>query len=1087
MLTPNHLQSSRLKAALAALSLLCLLLTGSCRQDAGDVPHLSPKERQWLKDHGRELVIVPHPGYAPIEYFDAQGRFMGLTADYLHLLERRLNCKFTVLKLSNWQDGLAKAKAGQVAIVSAATPSPDKLQYLLFTRPYLELTAALVVHSDSLEHLTLETLRDRPIAAVEGDFTYDYLKQAYPELRLVPVRDAAAGLRAVAFKNVEALLIDTASANALAEREGLTSLRVEHNIDLTYGLAFASLKDWPILHHILDAGLASITPEERREIHDRWLPSETGWRLPRHRFLWIAGLPAVLLLLGLGGTLLWRRCLARVVGSRTQELTEQNSLLQSILTSAPNGIGLAVGSRLVWFNQQFAELTGYPPEELNGLTLGRLYPDEATFQQWRMAQAAQLKRDRRSVMETRWRRKDGSRLDILLCTAWLDPAREEAGVTIAVQDIGARKLAERELESALAQTEAEKEKNKAILAALGDGVSIQGRDFRVLYQNEIHQGFIGDRAGEFCYRAYGNQESPCPGCPVAKSFEDGGIHSAERTGRRPDGGTRHVEITASPLRGTNGEIVAGIELVRDVTARKLAEKALVEETEKLAVTLQSIGDGVITTDTEGRVALLNAAAEEITGFRQEEAAGRPLLEVFKVVDAQTREAIASPVERVMQTGQATGLANQAVLIRRDGLERSIADSAAPIRDHSGEIIGVALVFRDTSSQTRLEQEFLKLKKLESVGILAGGIAHDFNNLLTAIIGNLNLASEILPANGKAQALISEAEKAALRAKDLTRQLLTFSKGGEPVRRPTAIAELIRETTGFVLREIAVRCAYDFPPNLWLAEIDKGQIGQVFQNLIINACQAMPEGGSITVRGRNLKAGTTLPPTLAADRDYLEITVCDSGPGIPPEIINSIFDPYFTTKAQGSGLGLAICHGIISKHDGAISVQSAPGEGATFTIHLPALRNSQAEERLAATTPLPQGQGRQVMVMDDDLMVQTVAQAMLSHLGYQVLLAKDGAEAIDLYREAMAGPQPVEMVFMDLSVPNGMGGREATEEILKLDPQARIIASSGYSEDQIMSHCRDYGFKAAIAKPYQLSDLAEVIRQVRGEAPEVRAG
>jgi two-component system cell cycle sensor histidine kinase/response regulator CckA len=298
---------------------------------------------------------------------------------------------------------------------------------------------------------------------------------------------------------------------------------------------------------------------------------------------------------------------------------------------------------------------------------------------------------------------------------------------------------------------------------------------------------------------------------------------------------------------------------------------------------------------------MNPVAEDLTGRTEAESLNRPLMEVFRIINEQTRQPCTNPVEKVLSTGQIVGLANHTLLVAKDGREYIIADSGAPIRDREGMIIGVVLVFRDITAQQRTEEELLKMEKLKSLGVLAGGIAHDFNNFLTGIIGNLSLAKlDVQPGNPVSRAL-SEMEKAAVRAKDLTQQLLTFSKGGEPVKRITRIADLVQESAQFALHGSNVRCRFELDGDLLPADVDEGQIAQVVHNLILNADQAMPDGGTVRIRGTNVTLASKNAYALVPGR-YLAVSIRDEGKGIHPEYLKKIFDPYFTTKQKGSGLG-----------------------------------------------------------------------------------------------------------------------------------------------------------------------------------------
>lgn len=540
-----------------------------------------------------------------------------------------------------------------------------------------------------------------------------------------------------------------------------------------------------------------------------------------------------------------------------------------------------------------------------------------------------------------------------------------------------------------------------------------------------------------------------------------------------DGSILPVEINGSVMVQKGEKVI--LAMVKDISQRKEAERSIAEEQERLAVTLRSIGDGVITTDINGRVTMLNTVAEQLTGWSQGDAAGKPLHTIFRIVNEKTKEPCDNPAKKVINTGKIIGLANHTALIARNGSMRSIADSGAPIRDRDGRVIGVVLVFRDVTEKQRMEQEALKARKLESVGVLAGGIAHDFNNILAAILGNINLAMGYSPPHSPISPLLAEAEKASLRAKDLTQQLLTFSKGGEPVIKSSSIAEIIKDSSSFVLRGSSVRCDTSFAPDLRRVAIDPGQISQVIQNLIINAAHAMPQGGVVNIRCENVAKGQKIPRHLEAEH-YIVVTVKDSGVGIPNSIIDHIFDPYFSTKQKGSGLGLAISHSIISKHGGSIGVVSSPETGTTFTIYLPASQQQLEDLPLPVDSTSTEGHAK-IMIMDDDKMVRNVAKAMLKRRKFEVQCTADGEEALELYRKELATESQADIIIMDLTIPGRMGGEETVQKILEIHPEAKVIVSSGYSNDPIMANFKEYGFSEAIVKPYQATELYALIRQV----------
>jgi len=526
----------------------------------------------------------------------------------------------------------------------------------------------------------------------------------------------------------------------------------------------------------------------------------------------------------------------------------------------------------------------------------------------------------------------------------------------------------------------------------------------------------------------------------------------------------------------SGDEIGGLSTEFNLMSRTLREREvkLAEEKERLAVTLRSIGDAVIVTDVDGTITLLNKVAEHLTGWTMQDAVGKPLSEVFHIINEKTRERCEHPVANVINTGLICGLANHTVLVRRDGAELIIEDSAAPIRDRESRIIGVVLVFRDTTEKRRMEDELIKVEKLESVGVLAGGLAHDFNNLLTAILGNISMAKMYIDGGNKAFARLTEAESASKRASELTYQLLTFSRGGAPIRKTASIGDIVRESARFTLSGTSVAAEYSIGSDIWSVDVDAGQMSQVFSNLIINAVQAMPSGGTVTITAKNVVLGADDVPTLESGT-YVRISIGDRGIGIPDELLPRIFDPYFTTKQTGSGLGLASVYSIIKKHDGHITVESKSGQGTTFRIYLPASGDKLATQT-AQQGEITKGIGR-ILVMDDERIVRDISGEMLRSLGYESDFAINGAEAVEIYLQALKKGRPYHAVIMDLTIPGGMGGREAITELRSLDPDVRVIVSSGYSNDPIMADFKTYGFRGVIIKPYSIDLFSKTLREV----------
>lgn len=544
--------------------------------------------------------------------------------------------------------------------------------------------------------------------------------------------------------------------------------------------------------------------------------------------------------------------------------------------------------------------------------------------------------------------------------------------------------------------------------------------------------------------------------------------------RHREGHLVWVQARGQIILDKNGRIDHIIGVCFDISAQKKIEEQLATEKERLAVTLRSIGDGVIATDTLGRIVLMNDVAERLTGWTQAEAKGLPATRVFCLSEEQNGDVV-DPVLEVIRTGRPLRLPNHALLVPREGPALSISATAAPIVDRGGQVDGVVLVFQDITVRKQLEAEFRKIEKLSSLSILAGGIAHDFNNILTGILGNLSLAMISHQDQELLLPRLAEAERAALRARDLVQQLLTFAKGGAPVKEVASLPEIIRESANFTCRGSPARVVFDLAPDLKPAEVDPAQFSQVIQNLILNAVQAMPQGGTIWVTGDNIRltpeSGLPLP-----EGEYIRITVKDQGMGIPHAHLAKIFDPYFSTKQKGSGLGLATAYSIIKNHGGYMTVASQVGQGTVFHLYLPASGQEAPPPRpRSPVEPIP-GQGR-VLVMDDDEMVRSVAGKILSHLGYEADFAADGEEALTLYSTAHNAGRPFDVVIMDLTIPGGLGGKEAIRRLLDMDPEARAIVSSGYADDPILTNYQEYGFKGVIRKPYRIHTFSQELARV----------
>lgn len=510
-----------------------------------------------------------------------------------------------------------------------------------------------------------------------------------------------------------------------------------------------------------------------------------------------------------------------------------------------------------------------------------------------------------------------------------------------------------------------------------------------------------------------------------------------------------------------------------IVDRKRMEVALAESEEKFRALIENAGELIVIMDVirEGKdwgYRYLSPAVVDITGFTGDDILAKALSEFLHPDDKTMVFDILS--QAVKNAGITLPISNFRVRHKEgEGHWVTLEGLVTNMLEIAG-VRGIVLNCRDVTRLRQIEEVLIRVQKLESVGLLAGGIAHDFNNILTVILGNLDVAKKAGNSE-KLQHNLDEAEKWVLRARDLTQQLLTFAKGGAPVKETASIEEVIKDTAAFSLRGSDVSLELDFQEGLYPVDIDRGQISQVIHNLVINAEEAMPEGGVITVRGLNAEINQGDIYSLSPGK-YVKIEVQDQGDGILPLNRERIFDPYFTTKSKGSGLGLSIVHSVITKHNGAVDFKSLPGKGTLFFIYLPASEKQKPGPR--DEDEIMGGEGK-ILVVDDEESIRDVAALLLESLGYKVITAESGEQAVEICKKELP-----DAVILDLTIPDGIGGKETAEEIRKFNKDIKLIVSSGYSNDPVMSRYKECGFDDVLMKPYKLEQIAKVVYRLLGK-------
>jgi PAS domain S-box-containing protein len=540
---------------------------------------------------------------------------------------------------------------------------------------------------------------------------------------------------------------------------------------------------------------------------------------------------------------------------------------------------------------------------------------------------------------------------------------------------------------------------------------------------------------------------------------------------RKDATTRWVEIFASIIRYRDQPATQAFAV--DITERKKTEAALRQSEEKYRLVSENIPVVVYSALPDGKSTplMISGKIAELTGYTKEEFLSDPQL-FSRVVYPEDRDYVWAKIKE--HRHEKVPLDIEYRIVTKDGKVKWLRDKATPVLDERKRIVRIDGFSEDITLAKQMLEELQKSKTLESLGHLAGGIAHDFNNILTGVLGHINMARLSASPGEKVSRHLDRAEKAAWRAKNLTQQLLTFSSGGAPVKKVAAIDEIIRESAGFVTSGSNVSCRYHLPGDLWPVEVDSGQMNQVIHNLVMNADQAMPEGGEIRILGENVLLGKKEGVPLRPGK-YVKLSIEDDGTGIPQKHLSKIFNPYFTTKQKGRGLGLTTVYHIVKKHGGHIEVTSQERHGAAFHLYLPASRTKLPRQKKRRLEDFS-GSGL-ILILDDDDVVREVIENMLADLGYDTVVAKNSLEAVSAMKKAHKSEHPFDAVILDLTVPGDRSGQETLKALRKIDPGVPSIVSSGYSNDPVMAEYKKHGFDGVLVKPYKTRHLGDVLKQV----------
>ncbi len=768
-------------------------------------------------------------------------------------------------------------------------------------------------------------------------------------------------------------------------------------------------------------------------------------------------------------------------------LRETEERYRLLIETMNEGLGMVDNKGIRTFvNRKFCEMTGYPKEELVGYPAAKLYVEE---ENQKIFQEQRIKREKGEddPYEIVITHKDGNKIQVLVSPKPVyDKDGQYVGSIAIFADITDRKKAEEKLRES-------EEQYRLLIETMNEGLG--------MVDNKGIRTFVNRK---FCEMT-GYPKEELVGYPAAKLYveeENQKIFQEQRIKREKgeddpyeivithkDGNKIQVLVSPKPVYDKDGQYLGSIAIFTDITDRKKAEEKLKESEQRLHRVIEGSPIPTFVIGKDHRVIYWNRALEELSGIKAEEIVGtkgqwrafygaeRPCL-----ADLLVDQALESIPQWYLDKYTKSRLVDEAYEATDFFPElgetgKWLHFTAAVIRDTQGSLVGAIETLDDVTDRRRAEEELSRVNKLESLGIFASGIAHDFNNLVSVMLRNIFAAKLSLP--DEQQELLGEgleiAEKVGHQAKELAHRLMTFAKGGEPLRKIGSISKLLTDSVDLPLSGSNVICESSLPDNLWPVEMDDVQIRQVIHNLLINAREAMHNVGIITIRAENvnISAGNGLP---LKDGSYVKWSIRDHGAGISKEDLPKIFDPYFTTKptgsARGMGLGLAVCYSIIKKHDGFITVESEPGMGSTVIVYLPASPQLDSSGK-GVTEQIITRKGK-VLVMDDDEAVRNSTGIVLNYLGYEVEYAKNGSEAVDLYKMAAEKGYPFYAVVLDLNVPDGMGGKDTLKELFTIDPHVKAIVSCGYSDDPLVSEFKENEFCWRVDVPYDIEKMKAIL-------------
>ncbi|MEW6536655.1 MAG: transporter substrate-binding domain-containing protein [Candidatus Auribacterota bacterium] len=1033
---------------------------------------------------GRDLVVHGDRSYPPYEYIDKNGNPAGFNIDLFQAVAKEMGLSYS-LTLDEWNTVRSKLENGECDMLTGMFLSPGRAEKIGFSLPFIIVTHAVFVRHGS-EITSIEECKDKEVIVQQSDMMHDYARlQGFTNIITVP--SPCDALKVLSEGKHDCVLLGKLQGEYILRTENIMNVRALKNTFMSSSYCFAVPASDPELLGALNEGLNIVKRNGVFDkIYEKWfgvLGKDLEHKHLQEIIMWLAVvfLPFVVMLVV---STIWSYSLKQQVARQTAQLKEELSLRENAekrLEKSEERLSLALDAsdygmwdwqiedEEIFFSQQFSRLLGFKERDIK-LRFSNweelIHPEDV------LAVKDNLQRHMEGVSthfqsEFRLQAKNGQWIWVLIKGKILSRDRDNKPLrmTGTIKDITEEKKIAEELTIF-----------RQFAEASGQGLLMAGLDLRITYANP-----------ELCRLLEVVSPEDIKGKNMLdfyqKEHHDLMIHTLLPQISANSRWMGEMQITSASgkviptfqvpfvIYTKQGKPFYYANIITDITEQKEAEKKLLQEKEFLDTLHNSIHEVIlITTYPERRIEYANNQLEFIFGYHVRECIGKHINMLYLDDDAFAE--FSRQLEKDIEAGRPV-MKYELLMKRKDGSGFNAEINSTFLFD-DGNVSKIISLVRDVTEKKKMEAELLQTRKLESLGVLAGGIAHDFNNLLAGIMGYINLAKVSQLGGGNVNELLTKAEKAAMRAKDLSQQLLTFSKGGAPIKEVADIAEIVEEAASFTLKGSNVKYECITDENLYHVKVDRGQISQVINNLVLNSRQAMPQGGIITLRCSNVHNGYEIDPQLA-DTEYVCVSIQDRGTGIAKEDLHRIFDPYFTTKSTGTGLGLATSYSIVKKHGGIITVESELGYGTAVSVYLPAAPH-QKQMRREEKQQVIQGNGK-VLVMDDEAMLRSVLNDALKYLGYESEFARDGEETIELYTKAIESGQPFDVVIMDLTIPGGMGGKEAIKKLHEIDVNVKAVASSGYSNDPIMANYKEYGFAGVVSKPFSIQDLSQVLHSL----------